>query len=179
MFIESEENEMAKDPKQTAKDIVDIVKADNVVSYTNCLTRLRLNLKPTAEIDLDKLKATPNVMGVLKPSPTELQIVLGPGFVANVTQAFGKLVNANKTAYNENDGTDEFVSAAQAAKAVKGEMKEKQNKVQTFFTKFSKIFSPMIIGFIGAGILSGIAGIMQSAYGGTMDTSHAPAAAVS
>jgi len=140
MFTESEENEMAKDPKQTAKDIVDIVKADNVVSYTNCLTRLRLNLKPTAEIDLDKLKATPNVMGVLKPSPTELQIVLGPGFFANVTQAFGKLVNANKTAYNKNDGTDEFVSAAQAAKAVKDEMKEKENKVRTFSLNFQKSF---------------------------------------
>ncbi|AXF96716.1 PTS transporter subunit EIIB [Spiroplasma phoeniceum] len=80
---------MAKDPKQTAKDIVDIVKADNVVSYTNCLTRVRLNLKPTAEIDLDKLKATPNVMGVLKPSPTELQIVLVPGFVQMLHKLLG------------------------------------------------------------------------------------------
>ncbi|AOX44132.1 PTS system, N-acetylmuramic acid-specific EIIBC component [Spiroplasma sp. NBRC 100390] len=170
---------MAKDPKKTAKDIADIVKPDNVVSYTNCLTRLRLNLKPGANVDLEKLKTTPNVMGILTPSPTELQIVLGPGFVANVTQAFGKLVNAGKTAYNENDGTDQFVTAAEAAQAVKGEMKAKQNWVQTFFTKFSKIFSPMIIGFIGAGILSGIAGIMQSVYGGVMDTNHAPAAAVS
>ncbi|MFW4371076.1 MAG: PTS transporter subunit EIIB [Spiroplasma sp. hy2] len=142
---------MAKDPKQTAKDIVDIVKADNVVSYTNCLTRLRLNLKPTAEIDLDKLKAIPNVMGVLKPSPTELQIILGPGFVANVTQAFGKLVNANKTAYNENDGTDEFVSAAQAAKAVKGEMKKNKIEYKLFLLNFQKSFHQWLSVLLGQG----------------------------
>ncbi len=80
---------MAKDPKQTAKDIVDIVKAYNVVSYTNCLTRLRINLKPTAEIYLDKLKATQNVMDVLKPSRTELQIVLGPGFLQMLHKILG------------------------------------------------------------------------------------------
>ncbi|WP_253301680.1 hypothetical protein [Spiroplasma endosymbiont of Phyllotreta cruciferae] len=68
------------------------------------------------------------------------------------------------------------MTAVEAAQAVKGEMKAKQNWVQTFFTKFSKIFSPMIIGFIGAGILSGIAGIMQSEYGGVM-SNHAPATA--
>ncbi len=130
-------------------------------------------------MDVEKLKATDNVLGILTPSATELQIVLGPGFVANVTQAFGKLVNTDKTTYYGNDSSDQFVTAAEAAQTIKGEMKAKQNWIQTFFTKFSKIFSPMIIGFIGAGILSGIAWIMQSAYGGTMDTSHAPAAAVS
>ncbi|UNF61717.1 MULTISPECIES: PTS transporter subunit EIIB [Spiroplasma] len=142
---------MAKDPKKTAKDIVDIVKAENVVSYTNCLTRLRLNLKPGANVDLEKLKTTPNVMGILTPSPTELQIVLGPGFVANVTQAFGKLVNANKTTYNDNDGSDSFVTAAEAAQAVKGEMKAKQNWVQTFLLNFQKSFHQWLLGSLELG----------------------------
>lgn len=34
--------------------------------------------------------------------------------------------------------------------------------IQQFLAKFSKIFTPMIFGFIGAGILGGIAGIIQS-----------------
>ncbi|AHI57786.1 hypothetical protein P344_02190 [Spiroplasma mirum ATCC 29335] len=133
-----------------------------------------------SNIDLERLKATPNVMGVLTPSPTELQIVLGPGFVNNVTQAFGKLVNIERSEYSEGaNPSSEFISAVDAAKQVKGELKQKQNYIQVFFTKFLKIFLPMIIGFIGVGILSGVAGIMQSSYGGVMDAAHAPASALS
>ncbi|AGM26330.1 PTS system N-acetylmuramic acid-specific EIIBC component [Spiroplasma syrphidicola EA-1] len=165
---------MAKNPKQTAQDLVGVIGPENVVSFTNCLTRLRLNIKPGVNVDLEKLKTVTNVMGILTPSATELQIVLGPGFVGTVTQEFGKLVNAQQT--SPVDGAEQsadFVSAADVAKQVKGAIKGKSNWLQNFFTKFSRIFSPMIIGFIGAGILAGIAGIMQSAFGGDITTASA------
>ncbi|AHI57783.1 hypothetical protein P344_02175 [Spiroplasma mirum ATCC 29335] len=44
---------MVKDAKQTAKDLIDVIKADNVISYTNCLTRLQLNIKANATFGIN------------------------------------------------------------------------------------------------------------------------------
>lgn len=173
---------MAKNAKQTAIDILEIIGSNNVETVSNCLTRLRLNLKPDSNVNVDELKKVKDVMGVLTPSLTELQVVLGPGFVNSVTKNFKDLINSQVNITSS--GLAEIVasenkSAAEVAKEIKAEFKQKNKRVQTFFTKFSKIFSPMIIGFIGAGILSGIAGIIQSAYGGSVSTANASAAVVS
>ncbi|UZK64096.1 PTS transporter subunit EIIB [Mycoplasma mycoides subsp. capri] len=82
---------MIKDPKITAKEILQIIKIDNINSYTNCLTRLRLNIKEN-NIDFEKLKSIPNVLGVINVSSNELQIVLWPGFVNKVAQEFARLL---------------------------------------------------------------------------------------
>ncbi|WP_107645149.1 PTS transporter subunit EIIB, partial [Mycoplasma mycoides] len=163
---------MTKDPKITAKEILNIIKIDNINSYTNCLTRLRLNIKKN-NIDLEKLKSIPNVLGVINVSSNELQIVLGSGFVNKVTEEFSQLLKAN------NSKDDKFMSASEVGDIVKQNLRTNKNWIQDFFTKFSKIFSPMIIGFIGAGILSGVGGIIQSSYGGTVNLKTAPAVVVS
>lgn len=155
---------MKKDPLKTAQDLVDIINAHNLESHTNCLTRLRIQLKPNHHVDFEKIKKHPNVLGVVNPSPNELQIVLGPGFVNHVTKEFSKILEK----VNPNPQID-FISAADLGKKVKSNLRSKGNKIQQFFTKFSKIFSPLIIGFIGAGILAGIAGILQASVGGTID----------
>lgn len=161
---------MKKNADKTAREILALIKAENIVSYTNCLTRLRLNLNPDSSIDLQKIKTLPEVIEILSPSATEIQIVLGPGFAAKVTNALTKLINLDNSQIIDDD-------AFTVSNSVK-QMKQK-NTIQVFFTKFSKIFSPMIIGFIGAGILAGIAGIMQSAYGGQVTSDTAPPAAIS
>ncbi|QVJ95679.1 PTS transporter subunit EIIC [Mycoplasma mycoides] len=163
---------MIKDPKITAKEILQIIKIDNINSYTNCLTRLRLNIKEN-NIDFEKLKSIPNVLDVINVSSNELQIVLGPGFVNKVAQEFAQLLKV------ESKKDDAFMSASEVGNIVKQNLRANKNWIQDFFTKFSKIFSPMIIGFIGAGILSGVSGIIQSAYNGTVNLKTAPAIAVS
>lgn len=160
---------MKKNAQKTASDILALIEAKNIVSCTNCLTRLRLNLKPDSNIDLQKIKSLPEVIEVLSPSASEVQIVLGPGFAAKVTNALTELINLD-----DSQITDDRVNPSSNTIKVK-----QKNSIQVFFTKFSKIFSPMIIGFIGAGILAGVAGIMQSAYGGKVDASTAPPAAIS
>lgn len=139
-----------KNAQITASDILAIIEAKNIVSCTNCLTRLSLNLKPDSNIDLQKVKSLPEMIEILLPSASEVQIVLGPGFAAKVTNALTKLINLNDSQTIDN-----------SVNAISNTIQMKQNSsIQVFFTKFSKIFSPMIIGFIGAGILAGIAGIM-------------------
>lgn len=56
---------------------------DNVVSIDNCATRLRLEVKDSSIIDDKKIKKV--AAGVIKPSKTDVQVIIGPlvEFVAN------------------------------------------------------------------------------------------------
>ena len=56
---------------------------DNVVSIDNCATRLRLEVKDSTIIDDKKIKKV--AAGVIKPSKTDVQVIIGPlvEFVAN------------------------------------------------------------------------------------------------
>lgn len=158
---------MKKNIEKIAKEILAIINPENIISCSNCLTRLRLNLNSSSDVDLEKIKTLSEVIEVLSPSANELQIVLGP-LAAKVANVINKLLNSSLSKTNENNNDFSTTSNLKL---------EKKNSIQLFFSKFSKIFSPMIIGFIGAGILAGIAGIIQTAYGGNID--NAPIAAIS
>ena len=56
---------------------------DNVVSIDNCATRLRLEVKDSTIIDDKKIKKV--AAGIIKPSKTDVQVIIGPlvEFVAN------------------------------------------------------------------------------------------------
>ncbi len=60
-----------------AKKLITIIGEDNLVSIDNCATRLRLVVKDSKVIDENQIKAV-GVPGVLKPSETTLQIIVGP-----------------------------------------------------------------------------------------------------
>lgn len=66
-----------------AKNLIDIIGTDNLEVIDNCATRLRLIVKDSSNIDEKKIKHL-GVAGVLKPSKTNLQIIIGPNveFVA-------------------------------------------------------------------------------------------------
>lgn len=78
--------------KETAQEIYAIVgPKDNIETVTHCMTRLRLHLVKNA--DLAELKAIPGVLGVNQ-NGDELQIVLGPGKVNRVADAFSALLDS-------------------------------------------------------------------------------------
>lgn len=152
---------MKKDASKTAKDLVKIINAHSIDSYTNCLTRLRIKLKPNHQINLNKIRNYPNVLGVILPSDNEVQIVLGPGFVNDVAQEIEKIMEKFHI------GPDlEFISPESISEKAKNLLRLKNNPIKNFFAKFSKVFTPLVWGFIGAGILAGIAGILQASVGG-------------
>ena len=59
---------------------------ENVASATNCMTRLRVTLKDNAKADVQGLKATEGVLGVVEDAT--MQIILGPGKARKVTDFF-------------------------------------------------------------------------------------------
>ncbi|WP_342252303.1 PTS transporter subunit EIIC [Spiroplasma endosymbiont of Amphibalanus improvisus] len=154
-----------KDANKTASELLSLIGDQKVQTVTNCQTRLRINLNSGIDKEtVNKIKSTETVLGVIQPSDKEIQIVLGPGWVTKVREKFEKIwTEQNNEVLNSESSSDEFKSAGEQGAEFKTELRKKQTSwIQLFLAKFSKIFAPMIIGFIGAGILSGVAGILQS-----------------
>ena len=68
---------------EVAAKVLELIGKDNLVNVDNCATRLRLDVKDSGLVDDVVLKQ--HVAGVIKPSKTALQVVIGPQveFVAN------------------------------------------------------------------------------------------------
>ncbi|MRS16701.1 PTS N-acetylmuramic acid transporter subunit IIBC [Enterobacteriaceae bacterium RIT691] len=132
----------------------------NISVCGNCMTRLRLTLRDRDIIDIDKLKAVPGVMGVIN-GDDQLQIILGPGKAQTASEMMNAMIKADG---GESDPLAEADLSAQA-KQNKAKMKGKQNSaIHNFLTKFATIFTPLIPGFIAAGLLLGVATLLQQIY---------------
>ncbi|MEV5815441.1 PTS transporter subunit EIIC [Streptomyces mutabilis] len=92
---------MHKDPHSTAAALLPLVGgAANVTSVAHCMTRLRLGLADRSRVDDAALRALPGVLGVVEDGDS-YQVVLGPGVVGRVTEAFEALL-----AREDDGGTD-------------------------------------------------------------------------
>ena len=137
--------------------------ANNVIQCGNCMTRLRLTLSNEQRVDKATLKQIPGVLGVIE-SDEQLQIVLGPGKAQTAAEMMNQIL--------ESAPQDEMITAPitqnlnDLASANKQQQKQKQtSSVHRFLSKFATIFTPLIPGFIAAGLLLGIATLMtQSIY---------------
>lgn len=133
---------------------------DNISVCGNCMTRLRLTLRDRDIIELDKLKAVPGVMGVIN-GDDQLQIILGPGKAQTASEMMNEMLNAD----GDSVEPAEQASLKSQASQNKARMKGKQNSaVHNFLTKFATIFTPLIPGFIAAGLLLGIATLLQQIF---------------
>ena len=68
---------MAKN-MELAKNILEFVGGEeNITSITNCMTRLRIDVRDTDKVKMEELKNTPGVLGVT--GTDNLQVVVGQG----------------------------------------------------------------------------------------------------
>ncbi len=125
---------------------------ENVTAATNCMTRLRVNLKDYTKADIEGLKATEGVLQVIEMD--NLHVVLGPGKAKKVTDQF-KL----------DAGVGEAMSTEASWQDNKAAMKagQKQGKVKTALKAVGDIFVPLIPGVIAAGLCSGFATLITQA----------------
>ena len=124
----------------------------NVTGATNCMTRLRVNLKDYNKADIEGLKATEGVLQVIQMD--NLHVVLGPGKAKKVTDLF-----------KEEAGVAGGMSTDSNWQDNKAAMKagQKQGKVKTALKAVGDIFVPLIPGVIAAGICSGVATLITQA----------------
>ena len=150
--------------KEIAQKIYAIVgPKDNIETVTHCMTRLRLHLVKDA--DLAELKAIPGVLGVNQ-NGDELQIVLGPGKVIRVADAFAALLDGNEAPTPNDPKEPAGLFGVQGevgdGKALHEAIRQKNaTPAKAFLRKVASIFMPLIPGFVGCGFLTGLLGIVK------------------
>jgi N-acetylmuramic acid-specific PTS system IIC component len=114
----------------------------NIASCGNCMTRLRLGVHDSSLVD-PNIKTLEGVKGVILTSD-QVQVVFGPGKAHRAAKAMSELLG-------------------EAPAQNKRQLKAKQTSgVQQFLAKFATIFTPLIPGFIAAGLLLGIATLIAT-----------------
>lgn len=147
---------MAKITEQMIASILQLVgNKNNVQNCGNCMTRLRLTLNNDQLIEHDKLKALPGVLGVIN-TDDQLQIILGPGKAQTAAEMMNLMINSQV------DDSPEPADLRSVTSDNKQKMKAKQTSVvHQFLAKFATIFTPLIPGFIAAGMLLGFATLIE------------------
>ncbi len=151
--------------KQISKDLLVLLGgASNITSNAACMTRLRIGLKDTSKVELEKIKKLDGVLGVVE-SDT-LQIVFGPGKVNKVLDEFYQLTGLSKG--QAQDGEDQDIEAV--ARENKAVQKAKYDKpVQRFLKKIANIFVALLPGIIAAGLINGICNVINVSTGGALN----------
>ena len=146
---------------------------ENIRKAYHCMTRLRLELKGDITDDLrQRLAAIPGVLGT-NVSGTELQIILGPGKAAAVTDALQALLEEATAAAPpaaSPAGTPAPAGPATETtrphigdgKALHDAIRARNaTPVKLFFKRIASIFIPLIPAFIACGLLSGCLNVVS------------------
>lgn len=144
--------------KELAEKILQLVGGKtNVKANISCMTRLRLEIKDPKLVNLDALKKLDGVLGVV--DADSLQIVLGPGKVTKVAQAFANLTGLKNV---QEDEADTLESVKQTAKKNKQANKKKHDKpLQRGLQHIANVFIPLLPGIIAAGLVNGITNVID------------------
>ena len=137
------------DYKNLAKEILgDLGGAENINSFTNCMTRLRINVKNPELVNSGKIKELKGVLGVVPGEQT--QIIVGVGHAQRLREAFADVSGiSGSSEINENfDNLEE---------KTKEKVKSKQkSSFQKGLKHIGNIFIPLIPGFVGTGLVLAI-----------------------
>ena len=136
---------------------------DNIAETEACTTRLRVSIKDMSKVNLQAIRETEGVLGVIE-SET-LQIVFGPGTVNKVYEAFNEACMAD----NKADSTKEKADAFTVAKENKAEQRQKYDKpLLRFLKKIASIFIPLLPGIVAAGLINGVTNVINFATKGAL-----------
>ncbi len=163
---------MTKNKYQTMGDAiyVDLGGPKNVEKLIHCMTRLRITIRDEEKVDVAALKKISGVLGVVQEET--LQVVLGPGVVDKVAQVMvdkvgvglGEPFPISGRAHQADDyRSDKSIVEAKAAEvhaAHKASLKQTWWRI--VLKHISAIFIPLIPAFVGAGLISGVAGILAN-----------------
>ncbi len=126
----------------------------NVVSFTHCMTRLRIQVKNLDQVDMEGLMALDGVLNVQYDDT--LQIVIGPGRVQ-------KIFRLIETLMNESGGSEDakpLVEGWQQNKAIR-QSRAKPSRTKQTLKIISAIFIPLIPAIIAAGLFNGFANLLS------------------
>jgi PTS system sucrose-specific IIC component len=118
--------------------------AANIITSGHCMTRLRVTPQDRSLVNMEAIKKTEGVLGVVEEET--IQIILGPGAVNKVSAEFDKLLAAS----GDFDLKD-------AASKNKSEIDKKNAKpFKLFLRRIASIFIPLIPALVASGLITGI-----------------------
>lgn len=133
---------MVKNNEKLAQEIVEAVGGkNNIHSSTNCMTRVRMNVKDRSIIDEERLKNTEGVMGVN--DADTYQVIVGPGTAKKINDILVEKFDISESSSNSSNWE-------QNKQEVKGQ--QPQGKFKQALATIANIFIPMIPAIIAAGI---------------------------
>lgn len=124
---------------------------ENIINVTNCMTRVRVNVKDSTVISDDQIKNIEGVLGLVK-EQLNYQIVVGPGKAMKVVDEIIKEYDLSRSA--ETFDT-EWQDNKQAVKD-----QQKKSKLKEFLKLISAIFIPLIPAIIAAGLFNGFGSLL-------------------
>lgn len=128
--------------------------ADNIQSFTHCMTRVRMNLKDDSKAKIAGIKEIDGVMGVIEDDT--LQIVVGPGTVNKVANYITEITGIRM-------GETVDVNEDNLADLTKAGIKKKNNTpFKNLLRRIGSIFIPLIPGLVASGIINGVVGFLKN-----------------
>lgn len=141
---------------QIAENLVNLLGGvENIKYVENCMTRCRVELLDYSIVDIEKIKSSESVLGIVE-ADNQLQIIYGPGKVRKVTEEVKKIIGiSNKTLIGD-----------EAVKRIKQKLKQKNDtKFKNILKKLGNIFIPLIPLFVACGLVLAINNIALTYFG--------------
>lgn len=132
--------------------------AGNIVTVTNCMTRLRVTVRDEALVNEEKLRSAEDVMGLVHDRELSYEIVVGPGKsrkYADQCHAMGL-----GSGSGESEGSDWKKNKEERRS------RQKNSRVRTALKTLGDIFVPLIPGVITAGLCAGFASLITQTVPG-------------
>ena len=134
-----------KKTRATAEDIMACMGgAENLVSATHCMTRLRITVRSEAPVQEKRLRALRGVLSVVHDREDRYEIVLGPGICADYADRLHAL----------GVGTEDGEAPAGEAPG------KERRRLRDVAKVLGDIFAPLIPGIITAGLCAGFASLL-------------------
>lgn len=141
-----------KDYKKLAADIIEVVGGEkNIASASHCMTRLRLHLKDSSKLDVDKAKQISGVINLIRQNGED-QFVIGQ----DVAQLYEEVSKYDITLA----GSIEDVSAAQEDKDA-----QKGGVVNTILSFIGGTFGPVIPVLVAGGLMGAVLTLLTTFFG--------------
>ena len=122
----------------------------NIERLENCMTRVRIEVRDEAQMDLPRLRKLPGVSGYVKQGEQH-QLIVGPGKAAQVVDAMRSLISGSQ----DTVATDDIErNKAQAKAKYKAPMSDALRQLAI-------VFIPLIPAFIASGLITGIINILK------------------
>lgn len=136
--------------------IEDFGGSGNLREVINCMTRVRVKVNNPDLISYEKIKSREGVLGLVEGE--QVQVILGPGKSEKVARAMASLSDSH---FSEETDKEKLQRQTQENKE-SYKAKQKQSGFKNFTSSIASVFVPLIPAFVGAGLIGGVASVLQN-----------------